>query len=109
MRIQPTNEARPRPKSGPDFTETNVALLPALAALRGAQNGVEAMALLEESIPAHLVLPALAVIAGRSHLYRADVVKTLCQLTGLPALKNYFGRARALALWERFNPIDGTA
>jgi hypothetical protein len=54
-------------------------------------------------------LAALAVIAGRSHLYRADVVKTLCQLTGLPALKNYFGRARALALWERFNPIDGTA
>jgi hypothetical protein len=67
------------------------------------------MALVENDIPAHLIIPALAVIAGRSQSYRPDVVRTLCQLTGLPALKNGLGRARALALWGRFNPIDGTA
>lgn len=108
MRAQQTGAARTRPRGQPE-ADISARLLPALAALRGAQNGVEAMALLEDSIPSHLVVPALEVIAGRAHSYRPEVVRAVCQLTGLPALKQHMGRARALALWERFvAPFDGT-
>jgi hypothetical protein len=109
MRAQPTREARVRPKAPPDFNDTPAALLPALASLRAAANGVEAMALVENDIPAHMVIPALEVIAGRAHCYRPEVVRAVCQLVGLPPLKSGLGRARALALWERFvAPLDGT-
>lgn len=79
---------------------TSIALAPALSELRAAQNGVEAIAVLENT-PEHLHLPVVDAIT-KGAMYRDDTVRTVLQTIGFPKLSRGFGQTRARNMVNRY-------
>ncbi len=85
----------------------SLAMLPALAELRQARDGVDVIRLFEDSIPDHLQLQAVAHMIERPQHYKVGVIRTALQLVGFAALVKLAGHNRAASAFERFvAPIE---
>ena len=81
--------------------ETPVALVPVLADLRNAHNGVRVMAILD-TLPPHLLKPMLEAIAMRPALYSAAIVAEVLRFVGFKQTCRFYGLTRAVNMFERF-------
>lgn len=80
----------------------STAMLPALAALRNARTGLDALNIAENEIPEHMIIPALNHIAQRPNGFAAPVVETLCRLVGWQKLSCAIEHNRAMSLWRTY-------
>ena len=81
------------------------ALAPALAELRRAANGAEAMVILDQ-LPAHIRVPVVIEMGRKALMFRPEVMTTALRLTGFQAVARAEGSVWASAIFKRFGALD---